>query len=94
MSFFDGNGLVQNSDIPFYPPPNDASAGACCQFLPLKNVHKLTGRSSACNIGYVYGNLSAVGTMTQSSSCEVIAGGDNTTLYTCECCEFSWPISK
>ncbi len=31
MSYFDGAGLEQNSDIPFYPPPNDASAGACCE---------------------------------------------------------------
>jgi len=77
MSYFDGNGLVQNSDVPFYPPPDDASAGAC-----------------SCNIGYVYGNFSAVGTSTQSSDCQVIAGGDNSTLYPCECCELSWPISN
>jgi len=78
MSYFDGNGLVQNSDaIPFYPPPSDASAGAC-----------------SCNIGYVYGNLSSATAPTQSSDCEVIAGGDNSTLLDCECCGLSWPISN
>lgn len=31
LSYFDGTGTAQNSDVPFYPPPSDASAGACCQ---------------------------------------------------------------
>jgi len=77
MSYYDGAGLEQNSDIPFYPPPKDASAGAC-----------------SCNIGYVYGNLSSINQLSQGSDCEVIAAGDNTVLYNCECCEFSWPVSN
>jgi len=77
LSYFDGSGLAQTNDVPFYPPPSDASAGAC-----------------SCNLGYVYGNLSAISTSTQGSNCEVIAGGDNKTLYDCECCELSWPISN
>lgn len=31
LSYFDGTDLVQNANIPFYPPPDDASAGACCR---------------------------------------------------------------
>ncbi|KAH8748570.1 hypothetical protein F5882DRAFT_470916 [Hyaloscypha sp. PMI_1271] len=77
MYYFHGTGLPQNSDVPFYPPPNNASAGAC-----------------SCNLGYVYGNVSAVSTSMQGSNCEVIAGGDNATLYECECCGLSWPISN
>src|ERR1700693_574595 len=56
------------------------------------NIYKPTDRSPACNLGYVYGNVSAVSTSMQGSSCGVIAGGDNVTLYECECCELSWPI--
>ncbi|CZR69644.1 uncharacterized protein PAC_19544 [Phialocephala subalpina] len=29
ISYFDGTDLVQNANIPFYPPPDSASAGAC-----------------------------------------------------------------
>ncbi|KAE8441186.1 hypothetical protein EG329_005786 [Mollisiaceae sp. DMI_Dod_QoI] len=29
LSYFDGTDLVQNGNIPFYPPPDDASDGAC-----------------------------------------------------------------
>ncbi|KAE9375265.1 hypothetical protein N431DRAFT_369506 [Stipitochalara longipes BDJ] len=77
VSYFDGAGLPQDSSVPFYPPPNDASAGAC-----------------SCNLGYVYGNLSAVSTSTQGSNCEVISGGDSITLYECSCCQDAWPISN
>lgn len=36
MYYFHGTGLPQNSDVPFYPPPNNASAGACCQLYTFK----------------------------------------------------------
>ncbi|KAF8847563.1 hypothetical protein BDZ45DRAFT_320904 [Acephala macrosclerotiorum] len=29
LSYFDGTDLVQNGNIPFYPPPDSASVGAC-----------------------------------------------------------------
>lgn len=94
MSYFDGAGLEQNSDVPFYPAPNDASAGACCEPPRPPNSTAQADNSLACNIGYVYGNLSSINQLSQGSDCEVIAAGDNTVLYNCECCEFSWPVSK
>jgi hypothetical protein len=50
----------------------------------------------ACNLGYVYGNLTAVSTSvsTSTSSSCVSSDGSTASLYTCECCEFSWPLSK
>jgi len=56
-----------------------------------KKIHLQKG-IIACNLGYVYGNITAI---SQNLICEDVAGtGDFTTLYECECCEFSWPISK
>ncbi len=50
----------------------------------------------ACNVGYVYGNLTAVSTSASTSTSSSCVSGDGSTasLYTCECCEFSWPLSK
>jgi hypothetical protein len=31
-SYFGGTELILGSQVPFYPPPDDASAGACCWF--------------------------------------------------------------
>ncbi|PMD31554.1 hypothetical protein L207DRAFT_591505 [Hyaloscypha variabilis F] len=82
MSYFDGatpGGLVQNADIPFFPPPDGASAGAC-----------------SCNLGYVYGNITAsvVPADSGTSSGCVSSDGSITSLFTCECCALSWPISN
>jgi len=92
-SYFAGSGpLVQNGLVPFYPAPDSASAGACCQSSAL---HIPTDRLTfllACNHGHVYGNLTEISTDT---ACTAVAStGDFTTLYACECCQFSWPISK
>ncbi|KAF4630473.1 hypothetical protein G7Y89_g7664 [Cudoniella acicularis] len=32
-SYFGGTTILQNSAVPFYPPPDSASAGACCSDL-------------------------------------------------------------
>jgi len=32
VDYFDGLNLVQNNVVPFYPPPDDATDGACCEF--------------------------------------------------------------
>ncbi|PMD44879.1 hypothetical protein L207DRAFT_629426 [Hyaloscypha variabilis F] len=77
LSYFDGAGLPQDNSVPFYPPPGDATAGAC-----------------SCNLGYVYGNLSAVSTSTQGSNCEVISSGNSIQFYDCACCQDAWPISN
>jgi hypothetical protein len=96
MSYFDGavpGGLVQNAVIPFYPAPYEASAGACCSPLPVRSFKYLLIKFVACNLGYVYGNLTATPASPQSSSC-VSTDTSTSSLYTCECCEFSWQLSK
>ncbi len=46
----------------------------------------------ACNIGYVYGNKTYINFNT---ACTTVAGsGDLDATYECECCEFSFPVSK
>ena len=54
--------------------------------------NQLTDGFLGCNLGHIYGNLTAVAMSTAGSLCST--GGDVTTLCACECCEFSWPISK
>lgn len=31
ISYFSDLDLVQNANVPFYPPPDNAAAGACCK---------------------------------------------------------------
>jgi hypothetical protein len=91
IDYFDGLGLIQSGVIPFYPPPDDASAGACCKSNEWKK-NAFTDHSTACNLGYVYGNETYIN---MNNACiDVAASGDFDALYACECCEFGFPVSK
>ena len=93
ISYFDGTGLIQNYNIPFYPPLDNVSAGACCTYLIYITVFMMiTHVYLACNLGYVYGNQTYIPT---DDPCIAVAGtGDFTQLYNCDCCENGFPASK
>ncbi|KAE9366568.1 hypothetical protein N431DRAFT_515018 [Stipitochalara longipes BDJ] len=83
MSYFDGaisGGLTQSAVVPFYPAPDEASAGACCSSLFSSQSSKASLTTSiACNLGYVYGNLTAEFSRLSSDKCSILNNG----TFTC-----------
>jgi hypothetical protein len=50
---------------------------------PPSKYNNLTHKSLACNLGYIYGNLTAILTSTDTTYILVVSSRDAISLYTC-----------
>jgi hypothetical protein len=87
-NYFSETGIVQNARIPFYPSPDDAVDGACCCPTPSLLPFIRFRQETACNLRYVYDNISHI----EQNNCSSSAG--NGDLGDCSCCQFSTAVSK